>query len=99
VVFETNSKNAIDTILFRHIGSSEFSYVIIQIKNLLFIYSNIEVKFIKRQTNMLALTLATTVISGPSYSLFELCPPCIETLLFNERRGLFFIMRDDERNQ
>jgi hypothetical protein len=44
-------------------GISEFSFLISQINNILFCNPNFEVKFIKRQTNMVAHTLARAAIA------------------------------------
>jgi hypothetical protein len=45
---------------------------------------NFVVKFIKRQANMVAHTLARAAISWSSCCTFELLPPCITSLLHNE---------------
>jgi hypothetical protein len=65
-------------------GSSEFSYLVSQINNVLLCNPNFEVKFIKRQANMVAHTLARAAIAWSRRCTFESLPPCISTLLINE---------------
>ncbi|GAU47116.1 hypothetical protein TSUD_98930 [Trifolium subterraneum] len=48
VIFETNSKNVVDATHCLHTGVSEFSSLICEIKNILSLSTNFEVKFIKR---------------------------------------------------
>jgi ribonuclease HI len=47
VIFETNSKSVVDVIHRRVNGISEFSSLIVMIKNVLSLFSNFLVKFIK----------------------------------------------------
>jgi hypothetical protein len=56
VIMETDSKSVVDEICHFRGGISEFSFLISQINNILFCNPNFEVKFIKRQTNMVAHT-------------------------------------------
>jgi hypothetical protein len=58
VQFETDSKIVADAILHQHGGFSEFCLLIRHISNLLLSNANFSVKFIKRQANMVAHTLA-----------------------------------------
>jgi ribonuclease HI len=58
VIFESDSKSVVDALSSRHIGRSELSSLIYAIKSLLLLYPNFEVKFIRRQANTVAHSLA-----------------------------------------
>ncbi|GAU10714.1 hypothetical protein TSUD_425140, partial [Trifolium subterraneum] len=77
VIFETDSKNVIDAVHKFRIGNSEFSSLICNINNVMSLNPNFVVKFIKRQANMVAHTLARAAISWPRRYIFDLLPPCI----------------------
>jgi ribonuclease HI len=63
VVFETDSKSVVDVVQHFCGSSSEFSSIIGHINNVLLLNPNFMVKFIKRQANMVAHTLARAAIS------------------------------------
>jgi ribonuclease HI len=84
VIFETDSKSVVDAIHHFRGGSFGFSIIISNINNTLSCNSNFMVKFIKRQTNMVAHTLARAVISWSSRCTFETLPIYITRLLNNE---------------
>ncbi|KAK2455352.1 hypothetical protein QL285_002810 [Trifolium repens] len=63
VIVESDSKSVVDAIQHVHGGSSEFSFIILQINNILSCNQNFVVKFVKRQANMVAHTLARATIS------------------------------------
>jgi hypothetical protein len=63
---------------------SEFSSIISKIKCMLSMRNDFEVKSIRRQANMVAHTLARAAVSWPSRHTFNLIPPCIESLIYNE---------------
>jgi hypothetical protein len=63
VVFETDSKSVVDAVQHFRGGSSEFSSIIGHNNNVLLLNPNFMVKFIKRQANMVAHTLARAAIS------------------------------------
>jgi ribonuclease HI len=63
VIFEFNSKSIVDATHYLHIGVFEFSSLICKIKNMLSLFSSFGVKFIKRQTNMVAHKLVRAAIS------------------------------------
>jgi hypothetical protein len=65
-------------------GSSEFSFIISNINNSLSCNPNFMVKFIKRQANMVAHTLARAAIFWSRRCTFETLPICITHLLNNE---------------
>ncbi|GAU50545.1 hypothetical protein TSUD_409890 [Trifolium subterraneum] len=89
VIFETDSKNVADAIQSMHNGVSDFSVIVTKIRCILSLNSDFVVKSIKRQANMVAHTLARAAISWSSRCLFELAPPCIESLLYNETISIF----------
>jgi exosome complex RNA-binding protein Rrp42 (RNase PH superfamily) len=84
VVIETDSKSIVDALCHLHGGYSEFSFIISQINNILLCNPNFEVKFIKRQANIVVHTLARAAISWSCRCTFESLPPCILTLMNNE---------------
>ncbi|XP_045828732.1 uncharacterized protein LOC123920515 [Trifolium pratense] len=84
VIIETDSKSVVDAISHLRGGSSEFSFISCNIKNILLCNPNFKVKFIKRQTNMVAHTLARTAVSWSYRCTFETLPHCITPILNNE---------------
>ncbi|PNX88586.1 trypsin/chymotrypsin inhibitor [Trifolium pratense] len=84
VILETDSKSVVDAIHHLRGGSSEFSSIICHINKILSCNPNFKVKFIKRQANIVAHTLARAVISWSSRSTIESLPTCITCLLNNE---------------
>ncbi|MCH82815.1 RNA-directed DNA polymerase (Reverse transcriptase), partial [Trifolium medium] len=63
VIFETDSKSVVDAIHNLRAGTSEFSSIICKIQHIMMLNPNFVVKFIKRQANMVAHTLARAAIS------------------------------------
>jgi ribonuclease HI len=51
VIFESDSKVVVDAILFENVGVSKFCSIISNTRHLLCLYSNFEIKFVKRQAN------------------------------------------------
>jgi ribonuclease HI len=84
VIFETDSKNVVDAIYHFRGGVSEFSSFVSNINSLLSCNQNFMVKFVKRQANMVAHTLARAAISWSRRCTFETLPLCITPLLNNE---------------
>jgi ribonuclease HI len=84
VIFETDSKSVVDAIQHIRGGNSEFSAIICNINNVLLRNPNFVVKFIKRQANMVAHTLARAAISWSRRYIVDSLPPCITSLLINE---------------
>jgi ribonuclease HI len=74
VIMETDSKSVVDTIYHFHGGSSEFCFIISQINNFLLCNPNFKVKFIKRQTNMVAHTFARATITWSRRCTFVSIP-------------------------
>jgi ribonuclease HI len=62
-------------------GSSVFSFIISNIKSLLLLVPNFEVKFVKWQTNMVVHSLARVTYSKTSCCIFNLVLPCINIFL------------------
>jgi ribonuclease HI len=72
VIFETDSKCVVDSIHALSVGRiSEFSSLIHSINNVLMINSNFMVKFVKRQTNMVAHLLARAVMLWSSRNIID----------------------------
>ncbi|XP_058741921.1 uncharacterized protein LOC131614338 [Vicia villosa] len=84
VIFESDSQQVVNAIGSNLGGNSEFSLVINSIKLLLLDIPNFEVKFSKRQTNMVAHTLAKAANSWTRRYMFDDIPPCITLYLINE---------------
>jgi ribonuclease HI len=84
VIFETDSKSVVDAIHNIHGGASEFSSIICSINRILLSNPNFVVKFIKRQANMVAHTLAKAASSWARCCTFETLPLCITAYLNNE---------------
>jgi ribonuclease HI len=84
VIFELDSKNVIDAIHNLRTSNPEFSSFICNIRNALSLNSNFVVKFIKRQTNMVAHTLARVATVWASRYVFDVLPLCITSQVNNE---------------
>jgi hypothetical protein len=84
VQFESDSHVLTEAVRTRHNGISEFSLIVAGIIHIMLSCVNFKVKFVRRQTNMVAHTLALTVNSRASFHRFEIVPLCIEHLLVNE---------------
>jgi ribonuclease HI len=63
VIIETDSKGLVDAIQHIHVGNSEFSSIVCQINNILLLNPNFLVRFVKRQANIIAHSLAKAAIS------------------------------------
>jgi hypothetical protein len=72
VNFETDSKRVADALQRPHMEASKFSAIICNVQNMLSLNSNFEVKFIKRQTNIVTHKLAKVTTSWTSCYHFEL---------------------------
>jgi ribonuclease HI len=84
VIFETDAQVVAGAAYSRHVGVSLFSTIILNIKNLLLLNPNFEVKFVKRQANSVAHKLARAANSWASRCIFYSVPLCIEHQLLNE---------------
>ncbi|GAU16577.1 hypothetical protein TSUD_168090 [Trifolium subterraneum] len=84
VQFESDSKVLIEVIHMQRRGNSEFLSIVHDILSLMSSFINFEVKFVRRQTNLVAHTLARAANSWASFHRFENIPVCIEHLVFNE---------------
>jgi ribonuclease HI len=84
VIFESDSKLVVDAISSRQVGVSDFSILISHIKTLLRFNNYFEVKYVKRQANKVAHSLARAAFSMSRRCVFDSVPPCIDSLLSNE---------------
>jgi hypothetical protein len=73
--FKTIHKSSLMPSLLNNMEDSTFSLLIFSIRSLLSLVSNFEVKFLRRQANMVAHTLAMTTYSRPRRCIFESIPP------------------------
>jgi ribonuclease HI len=84
VIFESDSRLVVDAITSSNNGISEFSHLIAHIQFLLRSNNYFEVKYVKRQANNVAHTLARAAYSMSSRRVFDSIPRCIDTILINE---------------
>ncbi|GAU32459.1 hypothetical protein TSUD_144680 [Trifolium subterraneum] len=84
VQFESDSKVLIEAIHMQRRGNSEFLSIVHDILILMSSFINFEVKFVRRQANLVAHTLARAANSWASFHRYENIPVCIEHLVFNE---------------
>jgi hypothetical protein len=70
-VFESDSKLVLDALQINHMDVSELGSIIMSIKSLLHCNSNFEIKFTKRQANMVIHTLSRAVIFWSSRKFFD----------------------------
>lgn len=64
MIFESDSETLVASLNDKHHGVSEFFDIVSNIIYKLTLYSNFEVKFIRRQTNMTTYTFAQTHVLG-----------------------------------
>jgi ribonuclease HI len=84
VIIEIDSKSLVDAIQHIHVGRSEFSSIVCHINNTLLLNPIFLVRFVKRQANIVAHSLARAAISWPRRCTLDSLPLCIATLLHNE---------------
>jgi hypothetical protein len=84
VVFESDSQTLVHSTVNNNSGLSEFSAIVSSIKHNLSLLSNFEVKFVRRQANTVAHSLARASVSWASHRFFNVVPPCIDSLVINE---------------
>ncbi|GAU29062.1 hypothetical protein TSUD_278180, partial [Trifolium subterraneum] len=84
VQFESDLKVLIEAIHMKRSGNSEFLSIVHDIFSLMSSFINFEVKFVWRQANLVAHTLARAANSWASFHRFENIPFCIKHLVFNE---------------
>ncbi|GAU34530.1 hypothetical protein TSUD_394040 [Trifolium subterraneum] len=84
VQFESDSKVLIEAIHMKRRGNSGFLSIVHDILSLMSSFINFEVKFVRRQANLVAHTLARAANSWASFHRFKNIPFCIEHLVFNE---------------
>ncbi|GAU25758.1 hypothetical protein TSUD_222150 [Trifolium subterraneum] len=84
VQFESDSKVLIEAIHMKRRGNSEFLSIVHDILSFMSSFPNFEVKFVRRQANSVAHSLARAANSWSSFHRFEIIPLCIEHLIVNE---------------
>jgi len=84
VVFESDSSTLVQALSSSGHGDSEFYVIVSSIIYQFFLHSNFEVKFVRRQANMVAHSLATAACSWASHRIFDSYPSCIEHWLIND---------------
>ncbi|XP_058782954.1 uncharacterized protein LOC131657589 [Vicia villosa] len=84
MIFESDSQVFTQGIHSIATDSSKFNFILLSIKRLLAFISNFEVKFIKRQTNMVADPLVKAVNSWSRRSIVNVIPSCTNFHLIND---------------
>lgn len=84
MIFKSDSHRIVQAIQSNHNGVSKFNFIIKFIIRMLHVFPNFELKFIKRQANLVAHSLAREANSWSRHNVFNLIPPCIEQHLINE---------------
>jgi hypothetical protein len=84
VIFESDSHTLVHYVFTNNHGNSEFSAIVASIKDNLSLLFNFEVKFVRRQANIVAHSLVRVAISWTSHGYFDVIPPYIEPLVINE---------------
>ncbi|XP_024640655.1 uncharacterized protein [Medicago truncatula] len=91
VIFETDSKMLVDVVHSDNAGISEFYVIVSKIRGLLALHYNFEVKFVRRQANMVAHTLANVAILNASRHIYDYAPLCIQHYLRNDMSCVLFV--------
>ncbi|XP_024630414.1 uncharacterized protein [Medicago truncatula] len=84
VIFETDSKMLVDAVHSDSAGIPKFYVIVSKIRGLLALHYNFEVKFVRRQANMVAHTLAKATISNVNRHVYDYAPLCIQYYLRND---------------
>jgi len=84
VVFESNSSTLVQALSSPDHGDSEFYPIVSSIIYQLSLHSNFEVKYVRRQANIVAHILARVARSWASQRIFYFYPSCIEYMLIND---------------
>ncbi|KAK2417843.1 hypothetical protein QL285_040096 [Trifolium repens] len=82
VQFGSDSQVLVEVIRTKRQGNSKFLSIVNEIILIMLPCANFEVKFVRRQVNSVAHTLARAVRS--SFHRFEIIPLCIASLIINE---------------
>ncbi|XP_058726695.1 uncharacterized protein LOC131598074 [Vicia villosa] len=85
IIFESDSLGVVQAFHSVTVCISKFYTIIKDIQLLLQNFPNFEVKFVKRQANMVAHLLAKAANSYTRRSIMHVIPPCIELLIMNEK--------------
>jgi ribonuclease HI len=85
VQIETDCLQVVQAIHNKSRNNTEFGVVIELCRSLLYLIPNCKVSHVRRQANRVAhdLAQATRFYVGPQ--IFDYCPPCIETIITNEK--------------
>ncbi|KAK2360575.1 hypothetical protein QL285_085828 [Trifolium repens] len=84
VQFESDSQVLVEAIRTKRQGNSEFLSIVNEIILIMLPCANFEVKFVRRQVNSVAHTLARAANFWSSFHIFEFIPSCIASLVINE---------------
>jgi len=84
VVFESDFGTLVQALSSLGHGDSKFYAIVSSIIYQLSLHFNFDVKFVRRQANMVAHTLARASCSWVSHHIFDSYPSCIEHWLIND---------------
>ncbi|XP_058771922.1 uncharacterized protein LOC131645266 [Vicia villosa] len=84
IIFESDSQIVVQATKDPSLGNSEFSLIINSIRNLLSSRNDFEVKFVKRQANCVAHSLAKAANFWSRRAVLYWIPQCIEQFLIND---------------
>lgn len=84
VIFELDYLIVTNSIRFPKEDMSEVGAIVQECRDLLGSKSNFVVKFVMRQANVVAHSLARVATSSPSLHIFDSCPTCIADTIANE---------------
>jgi ribonuclease HI len=84
VIIESDSQSLVNVIPHIHVANSDLSALVCEIKNVMLLQPNLMVRFVKRQANIVAHSLARAACSWPRRCIFDSLPICIATSLHND---------------
>ena len=84
IVFESDSATLVQTLLYSGHGDLEFYAIVFNIIYQLSLHSNFKVKFVRRQANMVAHTLARGACSWANHRIFYSYSSCVEHWMIND---------------
>jgi len=89
--FEMDSKTVVDSVYGGSNGVSNYMAIINDCRHMLATdLANSDLKFIQRQTNGAAHSLAKEALFNPSFHIYYNIPSCISDFLFNEMQYAYF---------
>jgi len=85
VQIELDCKLVVEDIMDKSNNQSDFDNILSSCRSLLQQFPNFKIRFIRRQANFVAHTLARESRLYASHHVFDLIPSCISSIMLNER--------------